>query len=104
MDNPVFLLAFIALCIALICVFVFRPGITATRAGKIMAFMVLFILPILCLGAGFSVKLDQSKSTKFCLSCHIMEPYGKSLQVDDPMHLAAAHFQNHRVLADEACY
>lgn len=103
-EQPVFLLAFIGLCIALVCVFVFRPGLTLSRGGKIMAFLVMFILPILCLAAGFSAKLDASKSTKFCLSCHIMEPYGKSLHVDDPMHLAAAHFQNHRVPADEACY
>ena len=47
---------------------------------------------------------EHSKSTKFCLSCHIMEPYGQSLRVDDPTHLAAAHFQNHRVPPDEACY
>ena len=33
-----------------------------------------------------------------------MEPYGQSLHVDDPFHLAAAHFQNHRVPPDEACY
>jgi cytochrome c-type protein NapC len=33
-----------------------------------------------------------------------MEPYGKSLHVDDATYLAAAHFQNHRVPADEACY
>jgi len=104
MENPPLLIAFIGFCIALICVFVFRPAVTVTRAGKIMAFLALFVLPILCLGAGFSAKLEASKSTKFCLSCHIMEPYGKSLQVDDPMHLAAAHFQNHRVPADEACY
>jgi len=104
MENPIILVAFIGLCIALICVFVLRPGITATRGGKVMVFLVFFVLPILCLGAGFSRKMDQSKSTKFCLSCHIMEPYGKSLQIDDPMHLAASHFQNHRVPPDLACY
>jgi len=104
MENPLILVSIIGLCIALICVFVFRPGVTATRGGKVMAFLVFFVLPILCLGAGFSRKMNQSKSTKFCLSCHIMEPYGKSLQVDDPMHLAASHFQNHRVPPDQACY
>jgi cytochrome c-type protein NapC len=38
------------------------------------------------------------------LSCHIMEPYGKSLYVDDSSHLPAVHFQNHRIPVDEACY
>ena len=33
-----------------------------------------------------------------------MESHGKSLYVDDPAYLAAAHFQNHRIPVDEACY
>jgi cytochrome c-type protein NapC len=94
----------VLLSIALIAVLIVRPGITSTRGGKIMAFLVLFLLPILCFGVGASSELERSKTTKFCLSCHIMEPYGQSLHVDDPTYLAAAHFQNHRVPADEACY
>jgi cytochrome c-type protein NapC len=85
-------------------VLVARPGITGTRGGKIVAFLALFVLPLLCAGMGASSELEHSKTTRFCLSCHIMEPYGKSLRVDDPQHLAAAHFQNHRVPAHEACY
>lgn len=88
----------------LIGVFVVRPAITVTRGGKIMAFLVLLLLPILCGAMGISSELERSKTTKFCLSCHIMEPYGQSLRVDDPSYLAAAHFQNHRVPADSACY
>jgi nitrate/TMAO reductase-like tetraheme cytochrome c subunit len=98
------ILLLLALTIVLIAVIVFRPGITATRGGKMMAFLVLFALPVLCVGMGGSAELQHAKSTKFCLSCHIMEPYGKSLLVDDPGHLAAAHFQNHRVPPEEACY
>jgi cytochrome c-type protein NapC len=33
-----------------------------------------------------------------------MIPYGQSLYVDDPGHIPAQHFQNHRVPADMACY
>lgn len=98
------IIAVVLFSVALIAVFVARPTITATRGGKVMAFLVLFMLPVLCVALGVSSELERSKSTKFCLSCHIMEPYGKSLLVDDPQHLAAAHFQNHRVPADEACY
>jgi len=83
---------------------VIRPGIMATRGGKILAFVMLFLMPILCLGMGTSYHMERSKQTKFCLSCHEMEPYGKSLLVDDPGHLAAAHFQNHRVPAEDACF
>src|SRR6266567_1165968 len=100
----VLILLLIALSVALVAVFVFRPQITATRGGKMAAFLALFALPLLCLGMGTSSELEHAKSTEFCRSCHIMEPYGKSLRVDDPQHLAAAHFQNHRVPADEACY
>src|ERR1700687_3048897 len=85
-------------------VIVVRPAITMSRAGKILAFGVLFFLPLFCLLAGMDNEMERSKSTAFCLSCHIMEPYGKSLHVDDPNYLAGAHFQNHRVPAHEACY
>ena len=89
---------------ALIGVLVARPAITATRGGKILAFFVLFFLPILCGAMGVSSKMDRSKTTAFCLSCHTMEGYGKTLYVDDPSHIPAAHFQNHRVPPEEACY
>ena len=81
-----------------------RPAITVSRAGKILAFGVLFFLPLFSLAIGMQNEMERSKSTAFCLSCHIMEPYGKSLHIDDPSYIPAAHFQNHRVPADEACY
>lgn len=98
------IIALVLFSAALIGVLVARPGLTATRGGKMMAFLVFFLLPILCFGMSASSELERSKTTRFCLSCHIMEPYGQSLHVDDPTYLAAAHFQNHRVPADEACY
>src|SRR4029077_8996619 len=85
---------------ALIGVLVARPGITATRGGKILAFLVLFFLPILCGAMGVSSEMERTKPATFCLSCHTMEAYGKSFHVDDPGHLPAAHFQNHRVPPD----
>jgi cytochrome c-type protein NapC len=85
-------------------VLVVRPSITVSRAGKILAFGVLFFLPLFSLLAGMDNEMERSKSTAFCLSCHIMDSYGKSLHIDDATYLAAAHFQNHRVPADEACY
>jgi len=104
LTPTVFLLTLVFLNIILVGVFVARPSITATRGGKILAFLGLFLLPLLCAAMGTSQHLERSKETAFCLSCHIMEPYGRSLFVDDPSYLAAAHFQNHRVPADEACY
>ena len=102
--QPSLTIAVVLFSIVLIGVLAARPGITTTPGGKVMAFLVLFLLPILCAVLGVSSELERSKTTKFCLSCHIMEPYGQSLRVDDPTYLAAAHFQNQRVPADEACY
>ena len=98
------LLFLITVSAVLIGVLVYRPGLTTTQGGKILAFFALFLLPLICVGMGTTYHIDRSKRTEFCLSCHEMEPYGKSLMVDDPAHLAAAHFQNHRVPADQACY
>jgi cytochrome c-type protein NapC len=102
--SSTLLLLLIAATAILIGVFVFRPGVTATQGGKMLAFFVLFLLPLICLGMGTTHHIDNSKRTEFCLSCHEMEPFGKSLLVDDPAHLAAAHYQNHRIPAGEACY
>jgi hypothetical protein len=63
MEHPALLLLFIGLSIALIALFVFRPGLTGTSGGKIMAFLVLFALPLLCLGMGFSAEGAIKKHT-----------------------------------------
>lgn len=89
---------------ALLVLLILRPAATASRGGKILAFLGLFILPVTCVVIGTHEHLERSKQTQFCLSCHIMEPYGRSLHVDDPGYLAAAHFQNHRIPPDQACY
>src|SRR5712692_9764346 len=71
---PTFLiLLLVAFSIFLIGIFVFRPQVTTTRGGKMMAFLALFALPLLCFGMGASGELEHAKSTEFCLSCHIME-------------------------------
>jgi cytochrome c-type protein NapC len=90
--------------LVLIVLLLARPSLTATREGKILAFVALFLFPVLCSAIGFSAHMERSKTTTFCLSCHVMEPFGKSLDVDDKQYIPAAHFQNHRVPADEACY
>jgi hypothetical protein len=94
----------IALTIVLIASVAFRPSITTGVAGKILAFTALFLLPVLCISAGVSAHMDRSHETRFCISCHSMENYGKSLYIDDAHYLPAAHFQNHRVPPDMACF
>ena len=96
--------AVLLITLVIVCLLVTRPGITAARGGKILAFLGLFIFPVLTGTMGFESHVERSKRTQFCLSCHIMEPYGKSLFVDDKSYIPAVHFQNNRVPSDEACY
>jgi cytochrome c-type protein NapC len=80
------------------------PELTRVRGGKVLAFVALFILPALAMWAGTHEHLERSTSTKFCLSCHVMEDFGKSLYVDDKSYIPAVHFQNHFVPPDHACF
>ena len=68
----ILLLSLIAFSAVLIGVLVARPALTTTRGGKILAFLVLFLLPLLCMAMGVSSELQRSTSTAFCLSCHTM--------------------------------
>jgi cytochrome c-type protein NapC len=98
------LIAIILVAVALVGVVILKPSITITRGGKILAFVSIFIFPALSGSMGFNEHMQQSKSTEFCTSCHVMQDYGKSLSINDPAHLPAAHFQNNRVPRDRACY
>lgn len=98
---------FIALAlsaIVLILLLVARPQLTAERGGKMLAFVAMFILPVLASWVGTTRHIEHSKSTGFCLSCHEMEPYGRSLGIADAYYLPASHYQNHRVPPDQACF
>ena len=97
------LVALISLTIVLAAVFLFHSSITAGTTGKILAFVALCILPALCIDAGMSTHMQRSEQTRFCISCHSMENYGKSLYLDDPKYIPAQHFQNHRVPPQMAC-
>ena len=69
-----------------------------------LAAIAVFLLPGLMLALGTVNHMHESKTTTFCMSCHVMEPYGQSLRIDDPARLPAAHFQNKRIPRDEACF
>src|SRR5688572_28874891 len=90
--------------IALAGLLVLRPGLTAARGGKVLAFVAFFVLPGAALWAGYQLHMEHSKSTQFCLSCHVMEPYGRSMLIDDTSYLPAGHFQHRRIDRDHACF
>lgn len=96
--------ALLGLALAAALVLVLRPAVTRSRDGKIFAFAALFLLPLLAFGLGGSEQLTRSEQTRFCLSCHIMAPWGKSLYIADARYIPAVHFQDHLVPTDAACY
>jgi len=98
------LIAFTLIAIALIVLVALRPGLTAARGGKVLAFIALFISPVVATWIGTTNHLEHSKTTSFCLSCHEMEPYGRSLRIADGDYLPGGHFQNNRVPREQACY
>jgi nitrate/TMAO reductase-like tetraheme cytochrome c subunit len=98
------IVSFIALTAGLALVVGFRSQLTRSREGKILAFLALFILPVIAVWGGFSEQMERAQSTEFCLSCHVMSDYGRSLYVDDPSYIPARHFQNNRVPRERACY
>lgn len=98
------LIALIVLAVVLAFFFLIRPAVTASPREKILAFIALFILPVLCVGGGMYTHMQRSEQTRFCISCHAMAPYGRSLYVDNPNYIPATHFQNHRIPVETACY
>jgi nitrate/TMAO reductase-like tetraheme cytochrome c subunit len=96
--------AFVLLAVAMAAVIAVKPSIVHTVGGKIFAFAALLVIPALAGWAGLSTHVEKSKETEFCLSCHVMTPYGRSLHIDDRAHIPAVHFQNHLVPSDRACF
>lgn len=95
---------FVATALALAALVAARVELTRARGGKILAFVVLFIAPVLAVALGYSEHMQRAESTQFCLSCHVMHDFGQSLYVDDPSYIPAKHFQNNLVPREHACY
>jgi cytochrome c-type protein NapC len=95
---------FIVIALALAALVGARVELTRVRGGKILAFVILFLTPVVALWLGFSDHMQRAESTQFCLSCHVMNDFGRSLYVDDPSYIPARHFQNNLVPRARACY
>ncbi len=109
--NLVAILAsLVAVTLVLIAIILWRPGVTvrregkAGRGGRALIFVALLVLPLMVTALGVTAHLEHSKSTEFCLSCHVMKPYGESLYVDDSEYVVATHFQNNLIPRDHACF
>lgn len=94
----------IVLTMLLVGFVIIKPSIIRTKVGKVFGFASLFILPIAVGGMGGAIQNEHAMTTEYCLSCHIMDSWGKSLHVDDKEFVPADHFQNYLVSRDKACY
>lgn len=90
--------------ILLIVALLLRPSLSDAVSGKILSFVALFILPVALVMAGVDHHMEASKSTQFCLSCHVMATHGQSLHLADQDYIVPAHYQNRRIPREEACY
>jgi cytochrome c-type protein NapC len=78
--------------------------LAAQRAGRLVLLGGLVALPLLLSAGNLSYGVAESSRTRFCLSCHEMQRYGKSLFVDDRQALSAVHYQNRLVDREAMCY
>jgi nitrate/TMAO reductase-like tetraheme cytochrome c subunit len=95
---------FAIVLVVLILIQMTRPSSLVEPRGRLLGVFIFFLLPILVTYNGFAAHFENSKSTSFCLSCHVMAANGRSLYFDDPEYLPAAHFQNRRIPREQACY
>ena len=72
--------------------------------GRVVLLVGLVALPILLSAGNISYGFHQSSTTSFCLSCHEMKDYGKSLFVDSKQAVVAVHYQNRLVDRETVCY
>lgn len=80
------------------------PALVEQRWGRIALLAGIVAIPALTSGASLSYGVRESGTTRFCLSCHEMRPYGKSLFADNQRALSATHYQNRLIDRDHTCY
>lgn len=88
----------------ILCLDVATPSFVTHPFGRIALFAGFAILPVSVGLSGLAVGIGKSSETEFCLSCHEMTDYGRTLFVDNPDALAAVHYQNRTIDRDHTCY
>jgi cytochrome c-type protein NapC len=75
-----------------------------SKGGRRALLVVGALLPLVASAGTVKEGFQESSRARFCLSCHEMQPYGKSLFADNRQALPAVHFQNRLVDREDACY
>ena len=102
---PTSVIIALATGIGIVVLLFFGAGSLASQTvGRVVLLVGLLALPLLLSAGNISYGFHRSSTTAFCLSCHEMEPYGKSLFVDSQQALAAFHYQNRLVDRETVCF
>ena len=100
----IIIISLVVINIGFIVVLIVNPKLTASVGGKVLVFIAFFILPVMTIVFSTTLQYNNSKTMEFCLSCHIMKPYGQSLLIDDNRYIPAYHYQNNLIPQDDACF
>ena len=93
----------IALAAVLLVLVILKPGIVRSLEGKVLILLALFLAPAIAAYGGVNEHVERARTTGYCLSCHVMSDYGKSLNAENPAAIPASHYQNNRIPRDHAC-
>lgn len=94
---------FVALVIVIVAI-VTTTELVRHSSGRFLLLVAAVLLPLAVSGGGVLAGVKRSSETQFCISCHEMEPYGRSLFVDNPESLPAAHYQQRLITREQTCY
>lgn len=78
-------------------------GSRGDQARRSYAILVMVVLPVLWIVGALAYADGATKATSFCLKCHEMESYGRSVTTDNAS-IPAAHYRNEWVDRETACY
>jgi cytochrome c-type protein NapC len=95
------------LIVAVALVVIAGAGATAFAehvAGRVFLLGAIVGVPIVVSVLAMRRGFVRSSETSFCLSCHEMEDYGRSLFVDNARALPALHYQKRLIARDSTCY
>jgi cytochrome c-type protein NapC len=97
-------IALLTAVIGVVVVFLGAQQLLRSRWGRWILLVAGGLLPIVASAGTFKEEIEESSRTRFCLSCHEMKDYGKSLFADNRLSVPAAHFQHRLIDRENACY
>ena len=80
------------------------PTLLAQRWGRVALMVGAGVVPLIATVGGLRVGYKESSSTRFCMECHEMTPYGTSLFADNARSLPAVHYQSRLIDREQTCY